>query len=151
MKTFTLPGTNIVAPNIVLGMMRIGEKSDDEVRALVRAAVRVRLGRDRAVEVPRLPDRRDEIGLLARALSDMTGALRQRIDAVETFAADVAHEFKNPLASLRSAPESRAFYDRKRSEGKKHTQALIALARRRVNVLWAMLRDGTTFEGRSRA
>ena len=76
------------------------------LRALVRAAVRVRLGRDRAVEVPRLPDRRDEIGLLARALSDMTGALRQRIDAVETFAADVAHEIKNPLASLRSALES---------------------------------------------
>ena len=76
------------------------------LRALVRAAVRVRLGRDRAVEVPRLPERRDEIGLLARALSDMTGALRQRIDAVETFAADVAHEIKNPLASLRSAVES---------------------------------------------
>ena len=76
------------------------------LRVLVRAAVRVRLGRDRAVEVPRLPDRRDEIGLLARALSDMTGALRQRIDAVETFAADVAHEIKNPLASLRSALES---------------------------------------------
>jgi two-component system sensor histidine kinase ChvG len=76
------------------------------LRALVRAAVRVRLGRDRAVEVPRLPDRRDEIGLLARALSDMTGALRSRIDAVETFAADVAHEIKNPLASLRSALES---------------------------------------------
>ena len=76
------------------------------LRALVRAAVRVRLGRDRAVEVPRLPERRDEIGLLARALSDMTGALRQRIDAVETFAADVAHEIKNPLASLRSALET---------------------------------------------
>ena len=76
------------------------------LRTLVRAAVRVRLGRDRAVEVPRLPERRDEIGLLARALSDMTGALRQRIDAVETFAADVAHEIKNPLASLRSALES---------------------------------------------
>ncbi|MEQ1498997.1 MAG: ATP-binding protein [Novosphingobium sp.] len=76
------------------------------LRALVRAAVRVRLGRDRAVEVPRLPDRGDEIGLLARALSDMTGALRHRIDAVETFAADVAHEIKNPLASLRSALES---------------------------------------------
>jgi transposase len=55
------------------------------------------------------------------------------------------------FASLRSAPESRAFYDRKRSEGKRHVQALIALARRRVNVLWAMLRDGTTFEGRSAA
>ncbi|MFM5895409.1 MAG: ATP-binding protein [Novosphingobium sp.] len=76
------------------------------LRALVRAAIRVRLGRDRAVEVPRLPERRDEIGLLARALSDMTGALRNRIDAVETFAADVAHEIKNPLASLRSALES---------------------------------------------
>lgn len=59
--------------------------------------------------------------------------------------------YQSAFASLRSAPESRAFYDRKRSEGKKHTQALIALARRRVNVLWAMLRDGTTFEARSAA
>jgi transposase len=59
--------------------------------------------------------------------------------------------YQSAFASLRSAPESRAFYDRKRSEGKKHTQALIALARRKVNVLWAMLRDGTTFEGRSGA
>jgi transposase len=59
--------------------------------------------------------------------------------------------YQSAFASLRSAPESRAFYDRKRAEGKKHTQALIALARRRVNVLWAMLRDGTTFETRSTA
>lgn len=73
------------------------------LRLLARAAVRVKQGRDREVEVPRLPQRRDEIGLLARAVSDMTGALRQRIDAVDTFAADVAHEIKNPLASLRSA------------------------------------------------
>lgn len=57
--------------------------------------------------------------------------------------------YQSAFASLRSTPESRAFYDRKRSEGKRHVQALIALARRRVNVLWAMLRDGTTFEGRS--
>lgn len=76
------------------------------LRELVRAAVRVRSGRDREVVVPRLPDRGDEIGLLARTVSDMTGALRQRIDAVESFAADVAHEIKNPLASLRSALES---------------------------------------------
>ncbi|PLK23246.1 sensor histidine kinase [Porphyrobacter sp. TH134] len=73
------------------------------LRLLARAAVRVRQGRDREVEVPRLPQRSDEIGLLARAVSDMTAALRQRIDAVDTFAADVAHEIKNPLASLRSA------------------------------------------------
>ena len=78
------------------------------LRELVQAAVRVRQGRDRAVEVPRLPERRDEIGMLARAISDMTSALRHRIDAVESFAADVAHEIKNPLASLRSATESLA-------------------------------------------
>jgi two-component system sensor histidine kinase ChvG len=67
--------------------------------------VRVRLGRAREVVVPRLPTRRDEVGMLARALSDMSLALRARIDATEAFAADVAHEMKNPLASLRSAVE----------------------------------------------
>ncbi len=76
------------------------------LRQLARAAVRVRQGREREVEVPRLPQRSDEIGLLARAVSDMTAGLRQRIDAVDSFAADVAHEIKNPLASLRSAIES---------------------------------------------
>ena len=76
------------------------------LRMLANATNRVRQGRERQVEVPRLPQRRDEIGQLARAISDMTDALRQRIDAVEHFAADVAHEIKNPLASLRSALES---------------------------------------------
>jgi len=76
------------------------------LRRLARAAVRVRLGRAREVVVPRLPSRRDEIGMLARALSDMSLALRARIDATESFAADVTHEMKNPLASLRSAIET---------------------------------------------
>jgi transposase len=53
--------------------------------------------------------------------------------------------YQSAFASLRGSSHSRAFYDRKRREGKKHTQALIALARRRVNVLWAMLRDEITF------
>jgi two-component system, OmpR family, sensor histidine kinase ChvG len=75
------------------------------LRRLASAATRVRLGRAREVVVPRLPDRRDEIGTLARALSDMTGALRARIDAGEHLAADIVHELKNPLASLRSALE----------------------------------------------
>ncbi len=75
------------------------------LRRLARAAVRVRLGRAREVVVPRLPSRRDELGMLARALSDMSIALRARIDATEAFAADVTHELKNPLASLRSAVE----------------------------------------------
>nr|WP_302898061.1 ATP-binding protein [Sphingomonas morindae] len=76
------------------------------LRRLALAAHRVRQGRAREVVVPRLPDRGDEIGLLARALSDMTQALRKRIDAVEAFAADVSHELKNPLASMRSAVDS---------------------------------------------
>ena len=78
----------------------------EPLRRLVTAASRVRQGRERDVEVPRMDERGDEIGLLARAVSDMTATLRHRIDAVETFAADVAHEIKNPLASLRSATES---------------------------------------------
>ncbi len=75
------------------------------LRRLAIAAQRVRLGRSREVNVPRLPDRTDEIGMLARAVSDMSQSLRQRIDAIEAFAADVSHELKNPLASLRSAVE----------------------------------------------
>jgi two-component system sensor histidine kinase ChvG len=73
------------------------------LRRLALAAHRVRLGRAQEVKVPRFAKRRDEIGLLARGVSDMTQALRHRIDTIEAFAADVTHELKNPLASLRSA------------------------------------------------
>jgi two-component system sensor histidine kinase ChvG len=73
------------------------------LRRIALAAHRVRLGRAREVKVPRLPARTDEIGFLARAVSDMSQSLRQRMDNIEHFAADVTHELKNPLASLRSA------------------------------------------------
>jgi two-component system, OmpR family, sensor histidine kinase ChvG len=76
------------------------------LRRLARSAQQVRAGRAREVDVPLLPSRRDEIGLLARVLHDMTHSLRGRIDATEAFAADVTHELKNPLASLRSAVDS---------------------------------------------
>lgn len=76
------------------------------LRRIAEAAHRVRLGRAREVKVPRLPSRKDEIGLLARSVSDMTHSLRNRIDNIEAFAADVTHELKNPLASLRSAVDS---------------------------------------------
>lgn len=81
------------------------------LRRLALAAHRVRLGRAREVVVPPFAARRDEIGLIARALSDMSQALRKRIDAVEAFAADVSHELKNPLASLRSAVDSLVLVD----------------------------------------
>ncbi len=76
------------------------------LRRIAIAAHRVRLGRAREVRVPRLPSRRDEIGMLARSVSDMSQSLRMRIDNIEAFAADVTHELKNPLASLRSAVDS---------------------------------------------
>lgn len=81
------------------------------LRRIALAAHRVRLGRAREVRVPRLPSRRDEIGLLARSVSDMSQSLRHRIDNIEAFAADVTHELKNPLASLRSAIDGLASVD----------------------------------------
>jgi two-component system, OmpR family, sensor histidine kinase ChvG len=76
------------------------------LRKLAHAAHRVRRGSAREVDVPTLPLRTDEIGQLARALNEMTQSLRQRIDATDAFAADVTHELKNPLASLRSAVDT---------------------------------------------
>jgi two-component system sensor histidine kinase ChvG len=75
------------------------------LQRLAIAADQVRLGRGREAVVPRFPRRNDEIGDLAQALWDMTQTLRQRMDAIEAFAADVAHELKNPLSSVRSAVE----------------------------------------------
>ncbi|UIJ59432.1 IS110 family transposase [Amycolatopsis acidiphila] len=54
--------------------------------------------------------------------------------------------YTSALISIQFSPESRRFYDRKRAEGKHHTQAVLALARRRVNVLWALLRDGRYYQ-----
>jgi two-component system, OmpR family, sensor histidine kinase ChvG len=100
---FVLLGATILSVLLSLFLARTIARP---LRRLARAAQRVRLGRSREVDVPRLPARRDEIGLLARALHDMTHSLRYRIDATEAFAADVTHELKNPLASLRSAVDS---------------------------------------------
>lgn len=76
------------------------------VRRLAEAAERVRWGTKSRQEIPDFTGRSDEIGHLSGALRDMTKALYNRIDAIESFAADVAHELKNPLTSLRSAVET---------------------------------------------
>jgi transposase len=54
--------------------------------------------------------------------------------------------YTSALISIQRSPSSRAYYERKRAEGKRHTQAVLALARRRVNVLWAMVRDGHCYQ-----
>lgn len=76
------------------------------IRLLAIAAERIRHDRGRKETIPVLTDRRDEIGDLAVSLKEMTEALWLRMDAIERFAADVAHEIKNPLTSLRSAVET---------------------------------------------
>ena len=73
------------------------------VLRLARAADRVRQARARAISLPDLAKRDDELGDLTRSLEAMTDALSSRIDAIESFAADVAHEIRNPLTSIRSA------------------------------------------------
>lgn len=78
------------------------------VRRLAEAAERVRHGHHRQHEIPDFGDRGDEIGELSLALKEMTDALWARMDAIESFAADVSHEIKNPLTSLRSAVETAA-------------------------------------------
>ncbi len=76
------------------------------IRRLAAAAEQVRSGQNRRQVIPDLSRRQDEIGELSVSLRAMTEALRQRMDATERFAADVAHEIKNPLTSLRSAVET---------------------------------------------
>ncbi len=78
------------------------------IRRLAAAADLVRGGRARQVTIPDFTRRQDEIGDLSGALRQMTEELWRRMDAVESFAADVAHEIKNPLTSLRSAVETAA-------------------------------------------
>jgi two-component system sensor histidine kinase ChvG len=81
----------------------------EPIRRLATSAEHVRRGVDRRVMIPDFTSRRDEIGHLSGALRDMTNSLYNRIDAIEAFAADVAHELKNPLTSLRSAVETFAY------------------------------------------
>ncbi|WP_068085102.1 sensor histidine kinase [Polycladidibacter stylochi] len=76
------------------------------MRRLSEAAKRVQNSINSREQIPSFPDRRDEIGDLAHALRNMTSSLYTRMDAIESFAADVAHELKNPLTSLRSAVET---------------------------------------------
>jgi two-component system sensor histidine kinase ChvG len=93
---------------ILLSVLLAGTIAEP-IRRLSAAAERVRRGIDKRVEIPDFTQRRDEIGHLSGSLRDMTSALYNRIDAIEAFAADVSHELKNPLTSLRSAVETFPF------------------------------------------
>ena len=93
------------AVTVVLSMI-LANTIAGPVQRLASAAERVRHSVKARAEIPDFTDRTDEIGHLSGALRDMTQALYRRIDAIESFAADVSHELKNPLTSLRSATET---------------------------------------------
>ncbi|RAK67384.1 stimulus-sensing domain-containing protein [Phenylobacterium kunshanense] len=94
-----------VAVNVVSSLL-LNSLVAQPVLRLARAADRVRAARARAISLPDLARRDDEVGDLTRSLESMTHALSERMDAIEAFAADVAHEIRNPLTSLRSAVET---------------------------------------------
>lgn len=96
----------VAAAVMVLLSVLLAGTIADPVRKLAAAAERVRRRIKSRVEIPDFTARADEIGHLSGALRDMTSALYNRIEAIESFAADVAHELKNPLTSLRSAVET---------------------------------------------
>lgn len=102
----SLIGISVVALIVMLASsLYLSGAIAQPIRQLAAAADRVRSGRAGRETIPSMSDRGDEIGDLANSLSAMTRALYDRIDAIESFAADVAHELKNPLTSLKNAVE----------------------------------------------
>lgn len=101
LRSFLLAAIGMVVVSVLFAGTIAGP-----IRRLSAAADRVRRGVKAREEIPDFTDRSDEIGHLSGSLRDMTRALYDRIEAIESFAADVAHELKNPLTSLRSAVET---------------------------------------------
>ncbi len=123
------------AVTLVLSILLAGTIAGP-IHRLAGAAERVRHGTKARAEIPNFADRHDEIGHLSRALRDMTKALYDRIEAIETFAADVAHELKNPLTSLRSAAETLPL-----AKNKADRERLTAILRHDVERLNRLITD----------
>ena len=108
-ERFTLFEVFLVAFGVMLlSSLYLAGTIAEPVRRLAAAADQVRSGSGGRDAIPGFPERNDEIGDLADSLKEMTAALYDRIGAIERFAADVAHELKNPLTSLASAMEMMA-------------------------------------------
>ena len=100
------PFIMIAIAAIVFSSLMLNRLIAEPVMRLARAADRVTLARAREISLPDIARRDDELGDLTRSLEAMTRALSDRMDAIERFAADVAHEIRNPLTSIRSAVET---------------------------------------------
>ncbi|MDB5454776.1 MAG: integral rane sensor signal transduction histidine kinase [Caulobacter sp.] len=101
-----LPFILVAVATTLISSLLLNRLIAQPVLRLARAADRVRLEGARAISLPDIARRNDELGDLSRALEEMTHSLSERMDAIERFAADVAHEIKNPLTSIRSAIET---------------------------------------------
>jgi len=111
---------------------------------LAQAAEHVRKDVKTRRKIPDFSHRRDEIGHLSRALNDMTAAMYRRMEAIETFAADVAHELKNPLTSLRSAAEM--LPNARRDEDKAELASIIQHDVVRINRLISEISDASRLD-----
>ncbi|MCP5410684.1 MAG: stimulus-sensing domain-containing protein [Alphaproteobacteria bacterium] len=116
----------------------------EPVKRLAAAADRVRFGRGARRDIPNFPERDDEIGDLADSLKAMTADLYDRIDAIESFAADVAHELKNPLTSLASAVEM--FSRSKDEEGRARLLTIIRGDIKRIDRLITDISDASRLD-----
>ena len=129
--------------NVLLSIL-LASTIANPLRRLAAAAVRVRRGAKSREEIPDFSDRQDEIGNLSRALRDMTNALYARIEAIESFAADVSHELKNPLTSLRSAVETLPIA--KNDESRKRLMDVIQHDVRRLDRLITDISDASRLD-----
>jgi two-component system, OmpR family, sensor histidine kinase ChvG len=114
------------------------------LRRLAAAAENVRRGLRSRPEIPDYSHRRDEIGHLSQAFRDMTMALYNRMQAIESFAADVSHELKNPLTSLRSAVETLPLA--KTDQAKARLAGIIQHDIRRLNRLIGDISDASRLD-----
>ena len=114
------------------------------VRRLARAAERVRAGGGRQVTIPDFTARNDEIGRLSGALRDMTEALWVRMDAIERFVADVAHEVKNPLSSVLTAVDTARRVDDEEKRAK--LLALVGEDVKRLDRLLSQIADASKID-----
>jgi two-component system sensor histidine kinase ChvG len=101
-----LPFALIAVATTLISSFLLNRLIAQPVLRMARAADHVRLEGARAISLPDISGRKDELGDLSRALEEMTDSMSERMDAIERFAADVAHEIKNPLTSIRSAIET---------------------------------------------
>jgi two-component system sensor histidine kinase ChvG len=131
-----MPFILVAIATTILTSLLLSAMIAQPVLRLARAADRVRLSRARAISLPDLAKRDDELGDLTRALESMTDALSTRIDAIERFAADVAHEIRNPLTSIRSAIDTLPLVKEDKGRGR-----LMAILQQDVNRLDRLVTD----------